>query len=287
MVEAAARNADQLGYWGIVFPDQYMWDPSDLGVDSYQGIDSTLETWILLTDLAAKTTNIRLGTWVTPVPLRPPAMLAKIVSTVDLLSSGRVILGVGAGATRRMFEAYSQWDTPRVRVDKTGEGVELILRLWTEKKVDYKGHYYNTKGAVLDPKPIQKPHPPLLFGGGGRRMLRLAGRCADICYVPPWNKMDAKEAREIVLTEAKRYNRQNQIRFAYAYTPLGPSQHYSREHYGKHVEEAAKNGYDYFITAFNMDAAPWEVEASTPKAIENYLHSLRDFAANVMSSYDK
>ena len=287
LVKTGVEAAEKHGFWGVVFPDQYMWDPSDLGVDSYQGIDSTLETWIALTNLAARTTKIRLGTWVTAIPLRPPSMLAKIVSTVDLLSGGRAVLGVGAGLSQRLFEAYSQWDTPGVRVDKTREGVELILKLWTERKVDYCGHFYKAKGATLEPKPIQKPHPPLLFGGAGRRMLRLAGRFADICYIPPWNKMNPSEAREIVLAEAKRNNRQNHVRFAYAYTPLGPSQRYSREDYGKQVEMAAKSGYDYFITAFNMDAAPWEPEASTPKAIEDYLDCLLDFSANLISSYDK
>ncbi len=264
-----------------------MWDPSHLGVDSYMGIDSTLETWMALTYLAAKTRRIRLGTWVTPIPLRPPGVLAKMVSTLDLVSGGRWLLGVGAGSTRRMFEAYSQWDPPKIRVDKTREGVELILKLWSEEKVDYNGRYYKAKGAVLDTKPVQKPHPPLLFGGAGRRMLQLAGMYADICYVPPWSKMSQKQAREVVLAEARRNNRQSGITFAYANTPLGPTDHYDRKDYGKRVEEASKNGFEYFITAFSMNGAPWESEASSPKGTENYLNCLRDFASSFIPSYGK
>ncbi len=287
LVQVGVLAAEDSGYWGAVFPDQYMWDPSDLGVTSYEGIDATLETWLVLTYLAAKTEKIRLGTWVTPIPLRPPGMLAKMVSTLDLVSNGRSLLGVGAGTTQRMFEAYSQWDPPKVRVDKTREGVDLVLKLWTEKKVDYNGRYYKAKGAVLEPKPVQKPHPPLLFGGAGKRMLKLAGMYADICYIPPWNKMSHQEAREIVLAEAKRHNRQNRIAFAYAHTPLGPTDHYDRKDYGNRVEEADQNGFEYFITAFSLDAPPWESEASSPKGVADYLNCLKDFATSFIPSFGK
>src|SRR5207237_3432768 len=89
-IQKVAIEADQLGYWGFVLPDHYMWG-------SERGGDSTFETWTVLTYLAAKTEKIRLGTLVTPIPSRPPGMLAKTVSTLDILSNGRTILGVGAG----------------------------------------------------------------------------------------------------------------------------------------------------------------------------------------------
>ncbi len=144
------------GSGGSCFPTSTC-GPADLGANSFEGIDSTLDTWQMLTFLSAKTETIRLGTWVTPIPLRPPGLLAKTVSTLDLLSQGRILLGVGAGVTQRMFEAYAQWDPPSSRVEKTREGIELILRLWREKKVDYDGRYYKAKGAILEPKPVQKP----------------------------------------------------------------------------------------------------------------------------------
>src|SRR6058998_4284345 len=143
-----------------------------------RGGDSTLETWTALTYLAARTEKIKLGTLVTPIPFRPPGILAKTVSTLDLLSKGRTILGVGAGWSQTEFEGYSTWDEPRVRVDKTREGLELILKLWTEKSVDFNGKYFHAKGAVLESKPVQKPHPPLLFGGTKTRMFRMAGEYA-------------------------------------------------------------------------------------------------------------
>lgn len=287
LIETGVKEAEDHGFWATVFPDQYMWDPSDLGVKTFEGIDSTLETWILLTHLASKTCTIRLGTWVTPIPLRSPGLLAKTVATLDVLSGGRAILGVGAGVTERMFEAYSTWDPPRTRVDKTEEGVDLILRLWKEPQVDFKSKHFRAKSAVLEPKPVQKPHPPLLFGGSGQRMLRLAGKFADICYIPPWNKMKHEDARKIVLEEAGRVGRSGKLKFAYAYTPLGPNQQYNRDEYGSKVKDAAEKGFDYFITAFNMEVAPWEVDPpSIHRVSEAYNKSLRDFAQSIIPSYN-
>src|SRR5260370_35431132 len=109
-------------------------------------------------------------------------MLANIVSTVDVISNGRSFLGVGAGWSRREFEAYSEWNEPGVRVAKTEEGLRLILGLWTEDKEEFQGKYYRAKGGVLEPKPIQKPHPPILFGRSTPRMQRQTGpQCDFVC----------------------------------------------------------------------------------------------------------
>ena len=88
------------------------------------GGDSTLDTWISLAYLASKTENIRLGTLVTPIPFRSPSILAKMISTLDTISQGRVVLGVGAGWSQAEFEGYSEWNEPKIRVDKTEEGLE-------------------------------------------------------------------------------------------------------------------------------------------------------------------
>jgi alkanesulfonate monooxygenase SsuD/methylene tetrahydromethanopterin reductase-like flavin-dependent oxidoreductase (luciferase family) len=102
-----------------------------------------------------------------------------MVSTVDLLSKGRVNFGVGAGWYKPEFEAYSVWDEGNVRVAKFREGLQIILKLWTEEEVNYDGRYYKVKGAVLEPKPIQKPYPPIWFGTTGNHMLRLTARYGD------------------------------------------------------------------------------------------------------------
>jgi FMNH2-dependent dimethyl sulfone monooxygenase len=84
-------------------------------------------------------------------------MLAKMVSTVDILSNGRAILGVGAGWSKEEFEGHSEWNEPKIRVNKTIEGLELMVKLWTQKEVTFEGKYYRAKAAVLEPKPVQKP----------------------------------------------------------------------------------------------------------------------------------
>jgi alkanesulfonate monooxygenase SsuD/methylene tetrahydromethanopterin reductase-like flavin-dependent oxidoreductase (luciferase family) len=170
-----AKLADEVGIDFLLLTDHYMTPTSN----------ETVEAWTILASLATETERIRLGTCVTPIPFRPPPLLAKVVATVDQLSNGRAILGVGAGWYRPEFEAYSSWVDGKVRVAKTREGIELIRKLWTsDKPVDFDGEYYKVTGSVLEPKPVQKPHPPLWFGTTGAYMLKLAARYAD-GWVPP------------------------------------------------------------------------------------------------------
>jgi alkanesulfonate monooxygenase SsuD/methylene tetrahydromethanopterin reductase-like flavin-dependent oxidoreductase (luciferase family) len=182
--------ADRLGLDGALMPDHYMWGP-EIG-HSMENPYYTLETWTTLTYLAGRTTQIKLGTLVTPLPFRHPGKLAKRLSTLDVLSNGRVVLGVGAGWSQVEFEGYSTWGDVKYRVDKTIEALDIITRLWTEDEVSHSSKFYNIKKAVLQPKPIQKPYPQLLFGSQGKRMLKLTGKYGNICFIPPW----AEDKRE-------------------------------------------------------------------------------------------
>ncbi len=268
LMQEAVPLADVLGFWGVVIPDHYMWRrPNAAAGEDAEG-DSTLESWIVLTYLAARTEKLKLGTLVTPIPFRPPGLLAKMVSTLDALSSGRAILGVGAGWSQAEFEGYSEWNEPRTRVSKTEEGVQLILRLWQEEKVDFHGKFYHANGAVLDPKPVQKPYPPLLFGGFGPRLLGMAGRYADICFIPPWLKMPQDKARTIVSQEARRVGRLNKLAFA-AGSPVYREK-FDLKAVEKDVETAAENGSLYYVTPFPQDT---------------YLDNMREFAKAILPSY--
>ncbi|HEV2119964.1 MAG TPA: LLM class flavin-dependent oxidoreductase [Candidatus Bathyarchaeia archaeon] len=266
LMEEAVPEAERLGFYGFVMPDHYMWGPG-------AGGDSTVDTWIALSFLASRTERIRLGTLVTPISFRPPGMLAKMVATLDVLSHGRTILGVGAGWSQTEFEGYGEWYEPRVRVERAKEGLSLILKLWLEDKVNFHGKYYQAKNAVLEPKPVQKPYPPLLFGGFSRRMLRMAGEYGDICFVCPWiEKVSYQEAKDIVLKAARRHSRQDKIRFAQGGDATVPiADHYDSKTYTTKVEEAQQNGNEYFVVPF-------------PR--ETYLASMRDFAKNVMPSFN-
>ena len=265
LTDQAGQLADKLGFWGAVIPDHYMW------AEAYgqPQKDSTLESWIALSYLAAKTQNIKLGTIVTPIPFRPPAMLAKMVSTMDVLSSGRAVLGVGAGWSQTEFEGYSTWDDPKTRVDKTREGVELILELWQKPQVNFKGKYYHAKGAILDPKPVQKPHPPLMFGGVGTRMLRLAGQYSDICHIPPWVHVPMEKARSTVKQEARRFHREDKIAFS-AGSVANRDQKFDLKAVGQDVEKATKDGALYYIAPLHRIG---------------YLDNLKEFAKSIIPSY--
>lgn len=193
LVAAVAEAAEEAGFDAFLVWDHY----------SLPGRPDTLDAWDVLAFVAGRTSGIRLGTSVTPIPLRPPALLAKQVATVDVLSGGRTVLGVGAGWHQPEFEGYSQWDPPRVRVDRVAEGLDLMVRLWTEERVDFQGRYYWARGAELAPKPVQQPHPPLWFGAFGRRMMGLAARYGDAwiqTQVPP----DAYRRRMERLRELRR-----------------------------------------------------------------------------------
>ena len=203
LIEKAVIEADKLGFDGALMPDHYMCGQTPWMQRSDP--NTTLETWIALTYLAGKTKQIKLGTLVTPIPFRPPSIMAKMVSTLDVLSRGRVVFGVGAGWSQIEFDGYSEWNEPKVRVDKTEEGLKLMINLWTQNEVSFKGNFYQAEKAVLEPKPIQQPYPPLLFGGRKHRMLKLAGKYGDIVYIPQFGESEPYEERKkIVQTAAKK-----------------------------------------------------------------------------------
>ncbi len=163
-----------------------------------QGPD-TLDAWTILAYVAGATSTIRLGTVVTPIPFRPPAQLAKVVASLDVLSSGRAILGVGAGWHQPEFDGFSKWERAGVRVDQTAEALDLMTRLWAGGPVDFAGERYASRGAEIAPRPVQRPHPPLWFGTQGRRMLELTARYGD-GWIPTGLEPDEyKQKLELVL----------------------------------------------------------------------------------------
>jgi F420-dependent oxidoreductase-like protein len=141
----------------------------------------SLDAWATIAALGAVTERLRLGTLVSPATFRHPAVLAKLVVTADHISGGRVELGIGAGWWEREHEAYG-FDLPPVglRLDALEEQMELIRRHWEDGPFNYEGRYYRAKNLDAQPKPVQKPRPPLILGGkGGPRSLRIAAALAD------------------------------------------------------------------------------------------------------------
>jgi F420-dependent oxidoreductase-like protein len=146
--------------------------------------DSTgpcLEGWVTLTALAQATKRLRLGTLVTGIHYRHPAVLANMAATLDIVSGGRLELGIGAGWNEEESGAYGiSVGTPKERSDRFEEACEVIIGLLSDDTTSFRGAYYELTSARCNPKPIQRPHPPICIGGSGeKRTLRTAARFAQ------------------------------------------------------------------------------------------------------------
>ncbi|MET7331406.1 LLM class flavin-dependent oxidoreductase [Nonomuraea sp. NPDC005650] len=153
---------------------------------------TTHEGWTLLAALAAQTRRLRLGVMVTSNRFRPPALLAKIAATVDIVSGGRLDFGIGAGSrpswpsARREYDAHGlPFHDAAHAVESLAEACTVIRRLWTEAEpFDFHGTHVQLTGAFCNPKPVQRPHPPILVGGRSGPTLRVAAEHADLWNIP-------------------------------------------------------------------------------------------------------
>ena len=187
-IKQVARKSEQLGFNSIWFYDH---------LHSFPRPDQNpfLECWTLLSALAEATNTIRLGTLVVDVQYRNPALLAKMVATLDNISNGRLELGLGAGGTGRAQWAARAGYTPEyiaygidfpdkvgVRIARLKEVIQILKKMWTGERVTYEGKFYRVQNAFCIPKPRQKPHPPLWIAGMGERLtLKLVAEFADGC----------------------------------------------------------------------------------------------------------
>jgi F420-dependent oxidoreductase-like protein len=170
---ATARACERLGFEGIFTSDHYLsLVPEEPGSN---------DAWTLLGALAASTERLRLGTMVSPVTFRSPAVLAKAATTVDRISNGRVDLGMGAGWWEREHRTHG-FAFPPVdeRMEMLEEQLEIVHGLWSEDVFSFESRHYAIEEGRFVPKPVQRPHPPIIVGGkGGPRIARLAARWAD------------------------------------------------------------------------------------------------------------
>jgi alkanesulfonate monooxygenase SsuD/methylene tetrahydromethanopterin reductase-like flavin-dependent oxidoreductase (luciferase family) len=203
------READQID----VIEHAWLWDHMVPLRGDVRG--PALEAWTLLAALAAQTSRLRLGVIVTSNRLRPPAVLAKMAATVDTIAGGRLDFGVGVGGTRqrdpalaelvdREYGAYGiDVVPPADAVAALAEACTIFRRMWTEDDpFDFAGRWYRLTGAICEPKPVQRPHPPILIGAAGERLaLRVTAEHADIWNCPTRGDVAEFRHKSAVLDE--------------------------------------------------------------------------------------
>jgi F420-dependent oxidoreductase-like protein len=168
-----AEMAERLGYHSFWLVDHF-WTPGMPDVD-------LLEAVTMMSAIAARTERVRIGTLVLCNSFRNPALLAKSLTTIDHISNGRLEVGLGAGWMEQEYRAYG-YEFPSVgtRLRQLEEGLQILKAMFTENRANFKGRYYTVTDAPNNPKPVQKPHPPIMIGGAGEKvMLRLVAKYAD------------------------------------------------------------------------------------------------------------
>ncbi len=171
-----ATEAERAGFDAIWLYDHFPTVPTPQ-------LESVFECWTSMAALSRDTKTIRLGQMVTCNGYRPPSLLAKMASCIDVISHGRLILGICAGWYQHEYEAYGYEypDTPD-RLRMLREALQVIKAMWTQPQAEFDGRYYHLRGAINEPKPVQKPHPPIWIGGGGEKVtLKLVAQYGDAC----------------------------------------------------------------------------------------------------------
>ncbi len=173
-----AHEADTLGYHSIWLFDHFHTVPKPLQ-------EVTFECWTSTAALARDTQRVRIGQMVTCNSYRNPSLLAKIASTVDVLSHGRLDFGIGAGWYEHEYKAYGyEYPETGTRLKQLREAVQICLAMWTQDEAHFEGQYYHLNGAINQPKGVQKPHIPLLIGGSGEKVtLKLVAQYGDACNI--------------------------------------------------------------------------------------------------------
>jgi len=269
--------ADRLGFDYVTVGDHFF-----LPAESYikVGGDASkpdkLDAWIALTALATKTEKIRLGTRVSPIPFYLPSRLAKIVTTVDIVSGGRTILGIGAGWHKEEALAYGiKWGSHKERIEKMLEGLKIMLSLWSQERATFKGKYYQVADAPFWPKPVQKPHPPIWFGGSSNAIIKATAKYGDGLF--PLTDTSPDELQTIHRRLKEAVKRQKKEKFPI----IAPSFSYpngigtKKSEWIRKVEFQLKNGFSSILIDFSAGYAP----------IRKAQEFLKEFACEVLPSF--
>ena len=191
---SAARRIESLGYDTAWVYDHFHTVP-------HASQESTFECWTLMAALAAATERVRLGQMCTCNSYRNPAYLAKVASSIDVISGGRLEFAIGAGWYEHEYLAYGyEFPSDGTRIAQLDEAVQIIKKMWTEDEATFAGKHFSVKGAINRPRALQTPHPPLWIAGGGeRKTLRIVAQYADFANFA--GTLDAFKDKSRILEE--------------------------------------------------------------------------------------
>jgi F420-dependent oxidoreductase-like protein len=175
IVRSAAVASEEAGLDSCWIPDHFQ----------YGAETPVMECWVTLGALAAATSRLRLGALVSGIPYRNPALLAKMGATLDVISHGRLIMGIGAAWHEEEFAAYGyDFETTAIRGRRLEEAAQLLRAMLSQQRTTFAGRYYRVTEAVNEPRPVQQPRPPILIGGNGEKVtLRVVAQYGDMCNV--------------------------------------------------------------------------------------------------------
>ena len=190
-----ALTAEKLGFVAGYVYDHFVSHPSN------NRTDTLFEAYMLLSAISSVTSKLRIGQIVTSNSFRHPSLLAKMTSTLDAISNGRLEFGIGAGWFEYEYNSYGyKFDDPVARIEQLDESLTIIKKMWQNQKSSFKGKHYFIKNAICNPKPVQKPHPPIMVGGAGKRLLMVAAKHATR-YNHPFGTPEILEEKIKLLKE--------------------------------------------------------------------------------------
>jgi F420-dependent oxidoreductase-like protein len=203
-----SRKCERLGFDSVWLVDHLLpYDTPRVSISV-----PMLESWTTLAALSRETSALKIGPLVTCNIFRRPQILAKMGATLDVISGGRLLFGIGACWFKTEFDQYGM-RFPKIneRIDRLKESIEIIKSMWTKDKTSFSGKYYSVNEAVCEPKPVQKPHPQFWIGAEGEKMLRVVAQYADVWNfasdINPYAVEEYKEKKELLDNLCKEYQR--------------------------------------------------------------------------------
>jgi F420-dependent oxidoreductase-like protein len=215
-MKTLCQTAERLNYDLFTVTDHFMNMANPAGPQNHP-----LESWSTLAGLAAVTSRIKLGTLVSCANYRHPTVLAKMATTVDIISGGRLLFGIGAGWHEAEFEGYlGRFPSARDRLDGLEDAIQICRSMFTNERTSFSGKIYSATNTLNSPRPTQKSIPILVGGSGEKRTLKIAAKYADISHLFATSPDELKHKIDILMSHSNRVGRKTEIRIATGHSPI-------------------------------------------------------------------